>query len=370
MSNYCIGPLSFSIEGEGELASLIKREFSSVEVSQGVGSASLVFDLGECRGPVAPPPIVSDWLKVYDSGFNVNFAGLQYSFSAQGSQRVVSVSEPLRSIQRSKSLRGKVNKILDWNYLSSVETLAKNFIYNVFDYVSQVELMQSDASYLHASAITKGARCLVITGKGGIGKSSMMLKAVIEDGWQYLSDDLLVVDAAGIVWRTPKHLQIYGYNLQGEPVLQSALMKGRGAIDLAMWNARLYFAGGKRVRRRVAAEDLFGAGQIAQSSLATDVYFLERHESEQFRERGMSHAEFARRSANVLLEELHPLSKISLALHGADSRRILPDVSEFLRRSEAIILKAVKNVQVRHICVPHAATPKDLMWYFKSNGFL
>src|SRR5690606_22968318 len=90
-------------------------------------------------------------------------------------------------------------------------------------------------TYVHASGFEKKGLGVAVFAHGGIGKTTSMLKMVREDGWKFLSDDLAVIDAQGVMWRSPKRMQIYAYNLLGQRPLQKDLFRGRSLADRMSW---------------------------------------------------------------------------------------------------------------------------------------
>src|SRR4029078_8606315 len=106
---------------------------------------------------------------------------------------------------------GGLVKSRDWNFLLPTEQLAKNFMSDVFDYLTQIKKLEVGQSSIHASSFTKDDRTVVVAAWGGIGKTTSMLKLVAEDNWNFLSDDLGIIDETGFIYRSPKKMQIYAY---------------------------------------------------------------------------------------------------------------------------------------------------------------
>lgn len=162
-------------------------------------------------------------------------------------------------------------------YLLRSEKVAKNFMYNIFDFVTQLANLRLGQSYIHASSFVRQERAVAVVAWGGVGKTTALLKLVGASGWSFLSDDLGLIDDTRTLWRTPKRLQVYGYNVAGEEATYRALMmSGRNVVDRAAWHVRRWTAGPKRVRRRVSAEELFGPEQTAVRAELTDLFFMER----------------------------------------------------------------------------------------------
>jgi len=194
-----------------------------------------------------------------------------------------------------------------------------------------------------------------------------MLKLVLEDGWRFLSDDLGLVDRRGNLHRTPKWMQIYAYNLEGEPLLRTALMRNRSLADRTSWRVALSRNGPKRVRRRVSAEALFGSEGVGQTTPLTDLFFLERANVQRIEAHSVDAASFARRAASILLHELQPFANISVAMHSSWRTTSLPSVEELRASSEALFSKAFVRVEPIRVLLPERCGPRALAEFFRER---
>lgn len=368
---YRIGPLSFSIEGQGRLVDTISLEFDSF-LDQDQKNEPLIRFVFDSSLPINTNGVISDPIISYGEAYKARHSGLIYFHERiEKKSRKITINTDISiygykvSLERLDIIKSFL-RFINWNYLKPEEVLAKNFLYDVFDYISQIELLSQNASYIHSSAFVKEDQCMVITGRGGIGKSSLLLKSVLEKEWKYISDDLAVVGENGKIWRTPKKLQIYGYNLEGEKNISDALLKDRNIFDLLAWYARFYLKGGKRVRRRVSASEIFGDEYVMNFSFISKIFFLEKAECNKFSISNMSIEEFSNRSAYVLVSEINPFLNISLALYSSGNSRMIPKVSEMISLTESVYLKSLKGIDCYLVAVPINATPSDLSIFFSS----
>lgn len=361
---YRLGPLSFSLDGCGKLFDAASDEFNSLLEHTTNTDFSVQF---VARSPqtTTKTGIIADSVVCQDDSYTARHSGMVYlNERLPGGSRKVTISEDPsqdRSLVRRfiGTFRG-LNRVLDWNYLTREERLAKDFVYDVFDYVSQLELLLHNASYMHCSAFATEGQCFVITGGGGIGKTSLLLHYVMEKEWQYISDDLAIIGNEGSIWRTPKKLQVYGYNTENDTDLSAALLKGRGLIDLLAWHARLRLKGRKHVRRRISAPKLFGQDKILDASRITNVFFLERTNGRSFAARKLDMDDFANRSAHILLSELTPFCQVSLAVNSAGSRGIIPRIDEFIDEVRNIYARSLEGVDCILVSVPQGMSPCEL----------
>jgi hypothetical protein len=251
----------------------------------------------------------------------------------------------------------------DWTFLSGEEIRAKNFMYGVFDYLTQVAQLDLGQSYFHASSVEREGEGTAIVAWGGIGKTSAALKLITEHGFRFLSDDLGLVDDAGTLWRTPKRLQVYAYNVAGEERLRSMLLDGRSALDRAAWAWKLRRRGPKGVRRRVSAEQLFGAASVADRAALRRVFCLERGDAREFDAREISADELARRAAEVAMQEIEPFGLVSRALHSGHLAPLLPTQDEVSAGTRAVLRRAFEGIPILNVRIPAGASPAALATY-------
>jgi hypothetical protein len=251
----------------------------------------------------------------------------------------------------------------DWTFLSGEENRAKNFMDGVFDYLTQIAQLELGQSYFHASSVERGGEGTAIVAWGGIGKTSAALKLITEHGFRFLSDDLGLVDESGTLWRTPKRLQVYAYNVAGEERLRSMLLEGRSALDRGAWAWKLRRRGAKGVRRRVSAEQLFGAEAVAHRAPLRRVFCLERGDARDFEAHAISAEELARRAAEVVMQEIEPFGLISRALHSGHRAPLLPTQDDVIAATRAVLRRAFDGIPVSNVRIPVGASPGALASY-------
>lgn len=369
---YRLGRLPFTLTGDGECASYLRTELASlraVDSSDAADPAAFVprvsFDFVHALPKIADYTVTSPVTAMSDS-FRVHYNGLKYHVSrlAPSGLRV-----SLRPDDQGRRHRwfSTVYRARDWNFLSSEETHAKNFMYGVFDYLTHIAQLELGQSYIHASSLVRDGEGTAIVAWGGIGKTSAALKLITEHGFSFLSDDLGLVDDSGTVWRTPKRLQVYAYNLEGEERLRSMLLDGRSMLDRASWEWKLRRRGPKGVRRRVSAEELFGAQSVARSAPLTRVFCLERGDARDFEARTITTDELSHRAAEVVMHEIEPFGIVSRALHSGHHSPLLPTQDQVVSLTRSVLHRAFDGIPVLNIRVPLSTTPTSLADYLLSH---
>ena len=353
-----LGNLNFSILGESNVNPYVQDELSSAQSSNSETSRleiEWVSKLSEFAEATVLPPykIGTDRYEVRDGGFIYQVCG------STDNLKVEIVCYDSRSGLAQLQPRW-LRKFRNWNYLNREEEVAKNFMYSFFDYIVQCCQTGVGQTFLHASSITKGDRGVVIAGWGGVGKTTSVLKLVTEQGWKFLSDDLGLIDEEGHIHRHPKKMQIYAYNLLGQPALKNALLSDRAMIDRLSWKFKRMTKGTKGVRRRVSAEELFGCESVGKSNKITDVFLIERADCSQIELGEISLEEAVSRCAATLIYELNPAFKVTCASRTAGLTELLPSISQLESEAAAIIASAFSNVTPRLIRIPIGMGPNEL----------
>lgn len=361
--HYRLGRLPFSTRGNGRLREMVESELTAHVCEAESEPAPLVFDF------MPPPPAPAEALinlpvSSWPSGYAVRQSDLHYRVSSQPNSLTVQVET---DCPPSTGVRASLQRFRDWNYLTREATAAKNFFYDTFTYLTQVQQLRvARQSYIHASSFAKDDRCVAVLAWGGVGKTTSMLKMVLENGWLYLGDDLPMLDADGVVWRSPLRLQVYAYNTLGEPLLHHALLAGRGPFDRLSWELRLRLRGPRKVRRRILAEELFGAEKVAHSARLTHAIFAERANVAEFSLFPAERGEVAERAASTLMRELDPYHTIFRALEAAGHGGHLPAIQEVHRETRNVIYAGLRETRLYRWRIPLHASPAAVYSDLKS----
>ncbi len=377
---YRLGRLPFALSGAGGCAQYLRGELESLRVDARESAADaapvvprIAFDFVRALPPLRDYTATAPVWATADA-FRVAYNSLSYRVSAQdpadeGSRSLLpAIRVELLPDDQGRRYRwfSAVYRARDWNYLSSEETQAKNFMYGVFDYLTHVAQLELGQSYIHASSLARDGQGTAIVAWGGIGKTSAALKLITEHGFSFLSDDLGLVDDAGTLWRTPKRMQVYAYNLEGEDRLRSMLLDGRSLLDRASWEWKLRRRGPKGVRRRVSAEELFGERSVARSAPLARVFCLERGDVRDFEVREITADELARRAAEVVMHEIEPFGLVSRALHSGHHAPLLPTQDEVVAATRSVLRKAFDGIPALSIRIPLSTPPASLATHLLS----
>ena len=254
-------------------------------------------------------------------------------------------------------------RLVDQSFDDAARRLAKRFYYTIFDQAVQLAQLPLGQSWLHASAVTDGDRTVVFMAGGGVGKTAALLSMLGTGAWRFLSDDLCPLDSTGTVYRSPHRAQVFAANVPGREALRNRLLAGRSVLDRAHWAARRRVLGEPNVRRRVHAEELFGADAVAVSGRVTDAVYLQRTTGPDVTVDVATPRDLARLGAAVLETELDPLHEWLAAVHAAAPSSDWPTNATASSDAAAVIEAGLTAARSRCVVVgvPVACGPDDLL---------
>ena len=236
-------------------------------------------------------------------------------------------------------------------HLSPAEALAKCFVSEIFTWASQISQTNRGQSYIHAATMRRGDATLAVMGWRGIGKTTTQMALCGGDGWEYISDDLAIVDRCGRLFRSPQKVQLFGFNLSANPTIKRRAFAKRGIFDRlsALQKERRF--GAAHVRRHVAAEDLFSAMSPTESACLTDILYIERSTRERHSWSAMDFAELARRMAIITVTEMGPYQYFhqQAAIAGG---RLLKSPAELENEARDVLSSAFAGRRVAVLYLP------------------
>ncbi len=365
--HYQLGRLPFTLHGDSAFADALAAEFAPVAAGSaraGSDALPLRIEVVDRLEPFADTVAMAP-LTVAPDGFQHVAGKVRYQVRRDAQGLRVSVTVPRAGIR--ELAPPAMQRFAHFNYLSHAERRVKSFVYDIFDYTAQIAQLPLGQTFMHASSLEKDGRAVALLAWGGIGKTTSMLKFVLEDGWRFLSDDLGILDADGLLHRSPKHMQVYGYNLKGQPAIRDAFFRERSVADRVSWSIHRVLKSDQRVRRRLSAESMFGPERIARSAQLTQAIFLERHSGRDFRLVPVDAASLADRCTAILLREIDPFALVTNAVHGGGNARTLLTLGEVEAQSRAILTRVFERVPCSVLSIPKGALPDALVGYLRPH---
>ena len=358
---YRLGRLTVAISGDGPIPTQVRNELSPLGTRE-EGPADVEYAFVPT---LSGQPGIQTGNVAYGGGnLQVEYGHFRYEMILEETRLIINVECPSHDVLG--NWKRRVWRYVNFNYLTPEEGFAKNFLYAVFDWTVQVCQLDRGQSHVHASVITNDKRGIAFLAWGGVGKTTALLNLCFDHGWNYLSDDLGLVDSDGRLYRSPKKLQVYGYNVSNHAGLRRALLKQRTVADLINWHAHYRCRGPKHVRRRVTAESLFGDQRVAASCVLTDVVFLERTTTSVCSAHDISVDEIARRMAATVLSEIEPFPALARQAR-AGGVRFPYDANLVESKTYEVLCAAFARARPILIRVGRDSTPQELTGFLRDT---
>jgi hypothetical protein len=356
-----MGNLTFTIKGKDKVLPYLYDELSPVETST-VDNPDILFNFN------APPEKIADGIFVPPavcSQSEMLYRGNGFRYHVKGKNKSLCVTIQSNPLGKKRRWAPKLVQMKDRDFLHPVARQARNFMYRVFDYITQIKNTKRQQSYFHGSSFAKKDQAVAVIGWGGVGKSTSVLKLVTEDDWQYLSDDLGIIDHEGYIYRLPKKVHLSAFSLEGQPILKNLLPNDRGLSDKLNWYFRKQIKGINGVKRRISAKKLFGRNKVAKKALLTDVFFIEREDVKEFNTQPLAVEALAIRAATTIMKQINPYHRIETALYTAQEKAVIPRYNELYKQTAFILTESFSGLNTRLITIPLKASPDELTGYLR-----
>jgi hypothetical protein len=185
---------------------------------------------------------------------------------------------------------------------------------------SFVQLFRADRlCFVHGAAMADArGRGLLISGVGGVGKTSLALELGRNHGWSFISDDMVPIDRAGMMHLNANRPKLYAYNVLGDPDLEAQLLARDGWLGRIQWHMRKRWP--SYVRREIDPEELYPG--ITATAPLTWMIIVERANVDRIVWEPISATDAAGLSVEILESEL---VKVSPDIDRFNSKGITPN---------------------------------------------
>ncbi|MHA1247399.1 MAG: hypothetical protein ACTSPE_08755 [Candidatus Thorarchaeota archaeon] len=116
------------------------------------------------------------------------------------------------------------------------------FLYHVIEPILHILLLRSRKTFVHSSSIAIGGHGHVFAAFPHTGKTNMVLYSVLERNAEFLSDELSIISADGLVYPYPRPVIMFGYNLGASPRLRARVMAAMSMRERAAAPLRMMFS--------------------------------------------------------------------------------------------------------------------------------
>src|SRR5690606_23326326 len=184
---YNLGRLRFSLEGNDPILPYLESEMRALE-GEGNGTDARVRFVFTPELPALREPVLMSPVSVSADAIVTSHGGLTYHLTGNAPDLTVHLHSDARfTIERFAP--GWLLRTGSSNYLLQSEKVAKNFMYNIFDFVTQRANVTLGQSYIHASSFARDGRAVALVAWGGGGQASALLKLVGSGAWRVRSAD-------------------------------------------------------------------------------------------------------------------------------------------------------------------------------------
>lgn len=244
-----------------------------------------------------------------------------------------------------------VRPLVDYECHTAVQDIGKMLHEQVL-VPATLMLFGDRVSVFHAATLAdSNGAALMVTGQGGVGKTSFALEVGRKRHWGFVSDDMVLADRSGIVYLNAAWPKIYAYNVEGDPSLETQIIQQCSTLERIHWGVLRRWPW--RVRRSIAPNDLYGhVTRAAKLSTIIEVVRGEGSDLSIVRERNYN--DFVERSIAVMQKEMRRLSGHIDAHTIYRERNKMPPLettwSDSVWRRTAT--EAIKNAALYRVVVP------------------
>jgi len=169
-----------------------------------------------------------------------------------------------------------------------------------------------DRALIHAASFVISGNAFLVSGTGGVGKTSTLLAASAFPESSFLADDISVVDSDGTVYANGAWPKIYAYNLINSPRsdLEQLTFRDRSLWDQFWFKIQKAYRGPSWARRKIKPTKLFSQEgfQNLDAARVTATIFLSVGTSPQPCLRQISPAQAATMATSVVAAEYAQVS--------------------------------------------------------------
>lgn len=297
---YAMGDLTIDIEADSKLGSMVQSGIAEALDTTG-RRADIIYRFPDklCTrsGRMTSNVLIgSEGARInrYDLLIDVHRSGSCLHFDVAQRKTDESASRLINELSRCRSP----------SHLTPLEHSAHEVLADLFTWSSQIVQLRWRQAYIHASVMRAGKRTLAIMGWRGICKTTVQLALCIDRGWEYISDDLAVIDERRSVYRTPHQVKLFGFNMAAHAEARKRAFASRTVIDRLSAARRTHKYGAAHVRRLLSPNRMFTPVPRGEGSYLTDLLYIERGGEVSSSISVISGDELARRMALISLSEM------------------------------------------------------------------
>lgn len=286
-----------------------------------------------------------------------------YDVSAQGARLKVLVAPRPESAFEARLHDLKKS----WRYLHMFGTSGRlcrvrGFVFSGYVPLVQLALLSRQSTFCHSSAIERNGEAILFPAWGGTGKTGLMSRYVAK-GWNFLADDLCVLQSNGRASIHPLPLHIYRYHEVQCGELVDRLLAQAQPFDRRLWKICRTVKRPNKLVRWVHPSRIFGEERLSLGGQVTKVFCLHRtHESDLRLER-LEPDELATRIASNLFDEIPWPPQLAVAVRSCRSLTFVPEVGRMYEQIRQTCLSAFERATCYSVGIPQQAVVADVQTY-------
>jgi hypothetical protein len=231
----------------------------------------------------------------------------------------------------------------------------KDFAYKTSPFLFQCAMLNAGGSLAHAASMAVDDKALLLVAGSRVGKTSVLLPAVLFGKAKFLSDDHAIVDKDGNVYLHPMPMHIYGHSLKNNPQLRR--------FDSWQWRTGRKLDA-KHAVRWIPPADIFGPDKLARKARLNEVIVMIRGTDDQFAYRKAESTETAGLCGTMITEELHEfVDRLSIA-----PGKILPSATTARDEIQRVFESAFTGRQCGVATIPPKAASDDIVRFLRQHS--
>jgi hypothetical protein len=262
-----------------------------------------------------------------------------------------------------------------WRYLhrygrSSYLHRVRAFCFSGYVPMVQLTLLNHGATFCHASAIERDGEAILFPACGGVGKTSLMSRYV-EQGWNFLADDLCTLDARGRASIHPLPMHIYKYHEIQAAGLVRKMLERSTPWDRRLWNICGTIKKPDEMVRWVKPGHIFGEQRLSRGGQVAKVFRLRRsHRADAFQHEELEPSDVAAAIASNLFDEIRSPPHLAVAVGSCLRLDFVPEVGTMYDQIRRTCTAGLANAACYAITIPQRANAADVESYLHNQRLI
>jgi hypothetical protein len=255
-----------------------------------------------------------------------------------------------------------------WRYLHMFGRRAslhrvRGFCFSGYVPMLQLALMNHASTLCHSSAVERDGRVILFPAWGGVGKTGLMSQYVGQ-GWNFLADDVCVLQSDGRASIHPLPLHIYKYHEQQCGDLVDRMLRKSTPLDRKLWRFFGRWKQPHKMVRWVKPAHVFGEDRLSRGGKVAKAFYLHRTQaSDAYRHEPLDPAELATRMASNVFDEIDKPPELAVAVRSYRAIDFIPDVGQMYAQIRNACLAALGGATCYSVSIPQKATARQTHAY-------